>query len=560
MSRFALFALLFAACATPTAMAPGVDGPSEFTTVAQLEKIRAAPVPAAPTPDTVATVTEWTLGGPFPEVASHEPHPNGSAFDAHVLTVTQGQIATSADMACVARETARFVAAKKARPPQALERFIAGRCGATAARVETTWISGKSDGSDDALAAAWAPRIDNLLTTLRRGGVAGSGFHREGDEAVWAVAWSKESLELADVALAPKDGKVRVEVKAQNETLEVSGLINQGEYAVARCEVDPSVAPPKFALDCPTDGRDEHEWISVDVRETGALTGSEEARVLAMPRGGKSLEWRARDSGGATLLTPATLLQQLNVARAKVGAPPATLAEAESTRLDALAPHYFAALRGGDTALQHEIALGVMGGWGAGQPIAHGAFCEASAERAEAGPVMAELLDRPRDRAALLDPSVTLVSAAVNGADALLGAFVTVPALTANERVRKVITELDAGRVKRSVHPVNWVVPQAQVSEDQLEKLAKGNGDPNAALDEMLQIAHKQLKVEAHGWQLAREDLSGFHFPKELLTEQPLDVWVVVTPYRPKNHPWTRWAVLMVSLSGNLKQVTGEAQ
>lgn len=560
MSRFALFALLFAACATPTAMAPGVDGPSAFTTPAQLDAIRSAAVPAVPASDAVAAVTEWTLAGPFPEVASHEPHPNASPFDAHVLEVTKSQIATSADLACVARETARFVAAKKARPPQALERFIDGRCGATAAKVETTWISGKSDGADDALAAAWAPRIDNLLITLRRGGVAGSGFAREGDEAVWAVAWSKESLELADVALAPKDGKVRVEGKAQNETLEVSALINQGDDGVARCEVDPSVAPPKFALDCPVDGRDEHEWISVDVRETDALIGSEEARVLALPRGGKSLEWRARETGAAVLLTPATLLQRVNDARAKAGAPPAVLAEAESTRLDALAPHYFAARRGGDTALEHQIALGVMGGWGLGQPIAHGAFCEASAERAEAGAVVAELLDRPRDRAALLEPSVALVSAAVNGADALLGAFTTVPALTANERVRKVITELDAGRVKRSVHPVNWVVPQAQVSEDQLAKLAGGGGDPNAALDEMLQIARKQLKVEAHGWQLSREDLSGFHFPKELLTEQPLDVWVVVTPYRPKNHPWTQWAVLMVSLSGNLKQVTGEPQ
>jgi hypothetical protein len=201
-----------------------------------------------------------------------------------------------------------------------------------------------------------------------------------------------------------------------------------------------------------------------------------------------------------------------------------------------------------------------MAGWSVGQPIARGAFCEASAESADAASVMAELLERPQSRARLLDPAVNVVSAAVSNNGALLGAFTTVPSLSTTDRVRRVITELDAGRVQRSVHPVNWVVPQAQVSEDLLDKLAKGSAEPNAALDEMLQIARKQLKVQAHGWKLEREELSGFHFPKELLTEQPLDVWVVVAPYRPKNRPWTQWAVFMVSLSGNLKQVTGEEQ
>ncbi len=562
-SLLALAALCASACATTQSVLATPEPPAPFTTEAELKQLAQAPLPAPPRFEPVVEVSEWSLVGPLPEVASHEPHPNATPFDAHVLKAVEGRVPTSADLACVARETAHFVAVKKGRPPSALARYIAGRCGSTAPLVETAWVEGKPDGDDDALALKWADQLDHLLITLRSGVVVGTGFAREEDDAVWAIAWSKESLELADVPLVPKDGKLRVEGKAQSETLEVRATLEHGELGFVRCEADPAVAPPRFAFDCPAEAGDALEWLSLSAREVDGVLGSEESRVLLMPSGVVTAPWRPRDPGAKAAPLPETLLDRVNALRAKAGLSAVRLAEGESKQLDALAPHYFAALQAGDAALRHQIAAGVVAGWSVGEPISQGGFSAAVAEQPEAGALVAKLLDDPRARAELLSPDVSLVALGVwtspEAAGVLVGTYRSPLKVAALDADRELVAQLDAGRVAHKARPCNWVVPQAQVSQDLIDRLAQGDARPDQVLDEMLQISIKQLKVQAHGWHLEREGLKQVTFPLELLTEQPLDLWVVVLPYRPRHHPWTQWALFFVSLSGNLKEVGAES-
>ncbi len=561
VTLLAVCAALGSACATTGPLVPTADLPSPFTPRAQLEQLEQAAPTGALDFEQPAAVDEWTLLGPLPEQASHEPHPNASPFDAHLLQTVEGRVPSSADLACVARETAHFVAVKQGRPPAPLARYIAGRCGNTAARVETAWVDGKPEGSDEALAAAWAPKLDQLLLTLRPGSVVGTGFAREDGRAVWAIAWSKETLELADFAFAPKEGKVRVEGKAASDTLEVSATLSRGARGFTRCEADPQVPPPRFAFDCAADEGDAQAWLALSTRELDGVLGSLEARLLVLPKAGPA-SWRA-PGGPAAAPTAAALLERLNALRAQSGLAPLKDAPAESKTLAALAPHYFAALRAGDTALRQQIALGAMAGWEVGEAISRGSVSVARAERADVSALLAELLEDPLARAELFDPEATLAAlgtwASSDAAGALVSTYRLAPKVAPLDAVRQVVNDLNAGRLKRPrTKAVNWVVPQAQVSEDLQARLAEGRARPEEALDEMLQIATKQLKVTARGWHLERDSLTHIPFPVELLTEQPLDFWGVVLPYRARQHPWTQWALFFVALSGELKEVGPE--
>lgn len=164
---------------------------SRFTTREELDKVLSAPKPAKVFRDASVDVERWELAGPFPERIGDAPHGTADAWSRLFVERAQAKGARPVEpLACVARETARFIAAKGSYPGSLLTDFLVARCGNAAPKVALRSLTGDApdEVSDDDLFARWKDDVAKLADGLKPGQLAGLALVRAGGKVAAVMA------------------------------------------------------------------------------------------------------------------------------------------------------------------------------------------------------------------------------------------------------------------------------------------------------------------------------------------------------------------------------------
>lgn len=497
--------------------------------------------------------------GPLPDLVADAPHETQSLFSKVLTTEAAAKgFRASEPLACVARQTAKFLALKGGRPPSSLRTFFEARCGVSSPAVRTRWLTGKApaDVTDTALLEQWTDDVRRAVGEIPAGERAGIAFVREGEQVVVAISHVRDDTTIEPVPLRPDaDGFVWVRGVSSRRADTIFGTANQGRTATAECVNTETRAPPAFELKCPVAKGDETAWISISAREKGRILGFQVVRLLALPAGGPATTWTApslvaRVEGA----TAADFANQLNAVRAQVGAPKLTLSEAQTEDQRELAPFYFEANLKNDDALEDRLALGVMAGWRVDQEIMNGTFAASMIEATTASELLSAMLEAPGYRRNLLSPRAGVLGVGLFQEGPVLGALVStyesIQAPTWPDTSDKVLTALNGQRQRNGKKPVQWVLLPSSSEPTYAEAVAKREYDSEEALERFMSAATNVTKRGVRGWRIPAVDLDDIGWPPDVLSKDQLEVMFVVTTERNPKDAWGQYVLLLVILEG----------
>jgi hypothetical protein len=257
------------------------------------------------------------------------------------------------------------------------------------------------------------------------------------------------------------------------------------------------------------------------------------------------------------------LVTCINETRAQAGLGPLAPAPAQSQTVARLAPTYFALRdRGGRAAIPDKLALGLAAGWDVPQPRRYGRLVDAQIDAAVDGDrLLAALLARPLDRAALLDPAATVVAIATLASpdQHFAGAIVVTYALMADgggdqqaADMRHILRQLNAARARLGHSPIAPFAAEIGDTEAQARWLTAGHRSPGHAIWAAMRYAALAIHwSHVHGWLRTSADMDEIELPAPLLTLDDVELTVGVARYRPENEPWTRYVIMFVSIHPN---------
>lgn len=532
---------------------------TRFTSPDELKRVMTQPKPAKVFSGKTVAVERWELVGPLPDGYADAPHESASPFSKVFAdaAATKG-LRASQPLACVARETARFVALKGNAPTQGLRGFIDARCGVPAQTVLTQWLTGTApaDVDEAKLAEQWRADVLKSAASIGAGERAGIGSWREGDTVVVALAHVRDETTIEPVSMTPgDDGFMVVRGVSGRRADTIFGASNQGATGTGECVNTGARPAPAFELKCPVSKSDETAWVSISARERGRVLGFEVLRLLARPSGATANTWTAPSLvAKAPGATAADFVTQLNAVRAKVGAPAVTLSEAQTADHAELAPFYFEASQRNDDALVDRIALGVMAGWRVEREIMNGTFGATTIEGSTASELLADLLESPGYRRNLLSPRVGVVAVGVLQEGPALGALVatydSLQAPTWPDTANTVLTALNGQRQRSGRKPVQWVLLPSSGEPRYAEAVSKREYDSGEALQRFMSQASNVTGRAVRGWRIPVLDLDDIAWPPEVLTKESLELMFVVTTERDEKEPWGRYVLLMIILEG----------
>jgi hypothetical protein len=548
--------LLAAACAgrpprlDPPAPAAPPAPPSVFPTAEALERL--AVTPAAPRVLNVVDVPAWDLAGPFPETVDESPRPLPAPWAALWPATAQ----STADLACVARELARFQAEHGSLPGTPLRRHIGGWCGSVALDWETRLLVGTvpTRVSEAQVAKQWAGQLGELTATLPADAPRGVAFARHGETAVVLVATARPRVRLDAIAVFPEaDGSVRLrgEVLAPAEELRV--LVNRGRLEVVECTRDPAVALPAFAARCPIEASDASAWIEIAATPPGRVLGLQVFRMLARrPEASPQFSVPELGLAGDQAVGVDGLAAALNVVRQAAGLSPLRLVADESALAARLAPHYFATPTGDDTTgVSDQVALGLMAGWNTGGAVTGASFYSSWTQASDARQLILNVIDSPMARFAFFDPVSThlAVGGLADGDRGAAGAlFVTYRMLEADAASASA-SQLAAVQQARAARRLPAAGPMHEI-DDQAEALSRGLADgsrsPASAMTHLVSRAAHRLGRDAQAFVATADSLAGIAVPADVLIPGDVNLFVLAAPYRAPSEPWWRWAVVFV--------------
>ncbi|MDX2013292.1 MAG: hypothetical protein SFW67_24060 [Myxococcaceae bacterium] len=542
-----------------TSLGCATSGGTRFTSADELKKLASQPKPPRVFDRSSVDADTWTLQGPLPDAYADAPHETQSLFAKTFLDGAGARgLKPSNAFACVARETARFYAQKGGYPAEPIRQFLEARCGVAArgARLNSLTGTASADVTDDKLLSQWQDDVAKLVQGLPEGAKAGIGFVREGDKAVVMVASHIDDVTLEPVAMVPgSDGFVWVRGTTSRRADSISGTANQGKTGSADCINTQTRAAPAFELKCPVAMADEAAWVSLSAHEKGRVLGFELVRLLVRPNGGAAATYTA-----PSLVTPAPgvsakdFATQLNAVRSGIGLSPLTLSEAQSRDVTELAPFFFDATLRKDAREEDRIALGVMAGWRVEQEIMHGTFGAATVEADAASALLAEMLESPGYRKALLSPRAGVLAVGLYQEGPMLGAVVSayepVQAPTWPATPDRVLTALNGQRARNGKKPIQWVLLPSSSEPTFAEAVAKREYDSEEALERFMSQASTVTRRPVRGWRIQTFDLDDVQWPAEVLSKDELEVMFFVTTERAGNDPWGRYVLVLVILGG----------
>ena len=298
-------------------------------------------------------------------------------------------------------------------PEEDLQAFAAGLCGVLPVAPSFLYSLPPEDPSE----AAVLEFIDDVITKAPASSELG----------VWTGSGNGRHVVLAAFGI-PKVRLQAVEGTGDARTVRVRGTIlhaagwlraytTAGSASFHACEParKATAVLPDFDLTCRVDVEDAYAIFDMLAAAPDALLGRQ-VLMLVLPTGRKvsSNFQRLAVSGGAA---QATLLEQFNPVRAKLGRAPLREVPMQSQTAHTLISHYFAAAAKSDLGRTDFITLGMMAGWDVPGPLRESQFLSFRGTLDESGSsfqsgssFLSQLLFFPSNRAVLLDEDARQVA------------------------------------------------------------------------------------------------------------------------------------------------------
>lgn len=529
----------------------------KFPTRERLATLGAAKTPPPAAPASIAPVDTWTLAGPFPDRVGADDAAPAAPVEVLVaaLPAVKG-VRFTAQMTCIARETARFVAERQGEPPMALRNHIGGRCGAPFVGYGDIRLRGDvpADVADDALVAQWRPDVERLVGDARvgAGDVAGVALARVGGRAVIVLAYDDQPERFAGAPQSPGADTVRLEGVASKNYERVVALVTAGQYGVAECPADLAVKAPAWAFDCPLVRTDDVAWVSVAGWEPDRFLGETVFRAMLRPSGEPATTWTRPGTLAPRPFDPSRGAEDyvalVNGVRASLGLAPVALEVAQSRVVAGLLPHFRAATEAKDGAARDELALGVIAGWDVVGRIERGhLLVDASSGSRDLGDLLGSALTVPHERVALLTPGISRVALALDGdaggVQLLAGAYQMHREAPPKAERELVVKQLARQRKAAGFDELRLLEAQG---DDVLKQLELGKLTPEDAVHTLGRRVSDRYKTGVFTWFGLSDDIEHILLPKEAIEDPSLKVAVFLGRYREPDRPWVSWFYALV--------------
>ncbi len=557
-----------------------------------LAKIEARPQPTAVfTKVDDIRVSEWVLSEPLPDTigaAAHVPVNELDKLATEVAAKAKNGVASEA-MQCLAHQLGEFYLAYGGTPEKSLKRFMEHRCGVTSETTSSawtfwtqpvTWKAAKEEGK----AIDHARQALEKMTQSLSNPEIGAWFGSNGERGVAMFAGGRRALHLEPMPMRTPTGSIEVAGRFFVEGIEVvSGSINVGDYEWSECHALPAELPA-FRLGCQARVGDVDAGFELYTRRKGDLIASSRlwqrvwpsgvladtfvlgehprlTRVAAEPavEGVETpevvLPARVAPMDSVSFDSESGAMQQrmldgINALRAQARLSPVTLAPKQSDLATQLAPYYWGASMSGDQKTLHDIAFGLLAGWEVEGAIISGSFYTVWVN---GGPddLVTDLAARPGARDVLFGPEIATLSIGPHfDADArVVGGVVHGWAFVPDEsHVRRVNRFLDyvsdAREARGNAKPMK-IAQINSVADDLAKKLAAGEIElHHAAYSLVNAVANARPGKRAMVYYAEVHDPTKIDLPSEILDAVPLDIAVVVAPYKVPNSPWHTYGVV----------------
>jgi hypothetical protein len=486
-----------------------------------------------------------------------------------VRQLVKGHEATttlSPPLRCAAQELARFHLKNGGMPTESLRRFMAARCGAvTTGMVPVFWsVTTTGPVADEELASKAASAFGKSV-----GARLGAGHHllglsaaRDERHATLVAVVAEDEARLEGGALAV-DANRRVVLRGavRGDFAEIGAMINRGDVNVSRCEPDPAIQPPRFALTCELAPGDSFAWVEILGRRAQQLLVHELAETIVHDGDRNAIAYAGRHVGPPAPVTGPgdfvrALVDRLNQVRTAAHLAPLALAPKQSAENARLAGTLIDASLGGDEATANQAAIGLLAGWEVPGLIRNGNFFLAAVgPTSDATAWLDFALERPIGRSALLDPDARQVAvgpALPAGGGALGGAVTTYAMFDSGDHAgdaARFFQRVAAARAARGLPAPSRVQGLGEMDLE-LARVMREGVAPMAALDATMQLAVQRTGQGVQGYVLETNDVEHAEVPDALLRPGRLSIMVGVTHHRAAGAAWGQYVVLVVVLSG----------
>jgi hypothetical protein len=333
---------------------------------------------ANPALNVVAQTVTWRLTGALPSSVDGSTRlPRTDDEQAFARLVQVAELSTA--LSCMAEQTAYYHASHGDQAPQALEAFMALRCGATDDRAWTMVEEGGGIWAGRGSAAAGSEFSRSLQRSLEQAGMRGSGVRAgywsgTAGGRTWTVtAFSNAETRVDPLPMAVSGSEVRVSGNVPSRYRSVNAAITYGEFEARPCRRDDNVRLPQFAVVCPVNRGDAMAVVSVGGFERGELLGHSIAQVMVSPTGTAPAVFEISELERGELWAATTgytnqrVQQFVNALRRRHGLAEVVYLPEQSTVADAMLPYMvddaFVNAQGGDpTDIRNTATLAVMAG------------------------------------------------------------------------------------------------------------------------------------------------------------------------------------------------------
>jgi hypothetical protein len=539
-----------------------------FPTRAEIALLPSQKPPAAAFGASDAVSDTWTVEEAPAKTASYDDSSPVGELAREVQSQHGLTVSLSAPLRCASRELARFYLQHRAFPNDSLRRFIVSRCGGDAAMASpVAWFidAPPSMAEKEIVARGRAELIDYLAKQLGAGGAhdLGIGIARDQKRAVIIGLVARKDVEL-EAGPRSVDGQRRITLRgvAHRDVATITGLVNRGEFGVARCQENLRVVAPKFELTCELAPGDPWAWVEIAGRKKGEMLEGGLADVLIYEGDGTNVTYAPRSFGPPAPVSSADdltrgILGGLNAVRARAKMAPLSLAAKQSEENTRLAGTLFDAGLRGDSKTVNRAAIGLLAGWDvAGGIIRDGYFyLGAAAPTRDATAWLDAAIEQPIGRMALLNPEVRQIAIgpAIPADAAALGAAITTYALYESDdhsaEEAQFMSKVIAARANRGL-PKPVRVGGFEDMNVQSKEVRLAGKAPMAALQDLLQAAVDRSGATVRGLVIETTDPAHVDVPGDLLTDGPLNMLVTVTHHRAPDAAWGQYVIFVLVVDG----------
>jgi len=532
-----------------------------FPTRAEIARIPAKP----PLPEAFGTkdvaVDEWRVESP--PLPSDAPYDDPSPWGALLRDLTKtrtGSVSLSPVLRCAAAEIGRFHVKNHALPVERLRRFILARCGGETPNLAPfVWFVDAPMGvSDEQIIARARDALANAIEEPLAHGhhLVGLAAARDAKHVAVVIAIGEDEARLEPGGRSV-DASRRVTLRgtARDEYAQISALVNRGDFGFSRCESDPRVSLPRFALTCELAPGDSFDWVEVVGAKRGRVMLHALADVMVYEGDASSITYKAKAYGPAAPVAtlPAftsALVDRINGVRKAAKMQSLALAVRQSAENERLAGTILDATVIHDDDSAEKATIGLLAGWDVeGGTIRSGQFfLGAVGPTQDAMAWLESAVERPIGRMTLLDPQARVIAVGPSipeGAPGL-GAAVTTYSLFDSED-HAADEALFFRRIKEARAARGLAAPLLFRASDEMRQLAsrvrREEVTPRGALNEMLASLSSQSGAAAYGYVLEANDPASVDVPDVFLKEGPLPVVLAITHHRAPGAAWGQYVI-----------------